>query len=623
MRARLIVESGEAAPRELELDDSAVVRLGRNRENHVILDDRHASRSHAKIFARNGHWFIRDQGTTNGTRLDGARIYHEAALRDGQRIDIGDTRLRFRVDSSKEGTDQMPVLATLPEVAALRPLPVADLGHPTLLQVDELTAVVNFMNAAASEAVPHRLVRLALEAVERQTGADLAGFLGLDDDPEFKVVFPAQATVDKQLSRQLTQKALEAGRLVWLGAPVAAGVESESLANFRDAVCVPLRAGAADPAAPPEPPLGTLHAYKSNAVFADREVGFCEVLARHLASLLARLRDLRALEADNSRLRDHAGAAGDQLVGSSPAIAHLRELIQRSADSGLSVLIYGESGVGKELVAEGLHRRSARRNGPLVAVNCAAITASMPESELFGHVKGAFTGAIREHEGYFMQADLGTLFLDEIGELSLKIQAKLLRALEYKRFQPVGARSESKADVRIIAATNRDLGQEVREGRFREDLFFRLSVINLTVPPLREHPEDIPELVEHFLRRLAVETRKRVRLSQAALARLQNYGWRGNVRQLRSVLEAAVAMARPNAVLEASDLNLVPESPEPEALGGPPSLNLKEVERWVIFKALERTGNNNTQAARILGIHRDTLIEKLKRFREEEEDDLE
>jgi DNA-binding NtrC family response regulator len=617
MRARLTVETGVAAPRVFEVDETGVIRLGRNRENTIVLHDRHASRTHAKIFARNGHWFIRDQGTTNGTRIDGTRIYRETALRDGQRIDIGDVRFLFSLDPSKEPTDQMRALPTLPEVV-LPGLPAGDLGQPTVLQVDELTALYRFLNDSCAEVVPHRLVRLALEVVQRQTGADLAGFLGADDDPEFKVVYPAQATVDKQLSRQLTQKAHQTGRSVWLHSPVDPDVDSESLSNFHDAVCVPLRAGAAaDPAAPPEPPLGTLHAYKSNGLFGEREVRFCEVLAWNLANSLGGLRARRALEADNSRLRDHAASAGDELVGSGRALAELRQRIQRLADSHSTVLVVGESGVGKELVALGLHRGSPRHKGPMVTVNCAAITASMPESELFGHVKGSFTGATRDHQGFFMQADMGTLFLDEIGELSLQIQAKILRALESKRFQPVGARCEVKADVRIIAATNRDLEQEVREGRFRKDLFYRLNVLSIEVPPLRAHPEDIPELVEHFLRRLAVEPRRRVALSPAALARLVNYTWPGNVRQLRSVLEAAVAMARPNGALEAGDLHLVGDAPAAQAPPDRlPTLNLKELVNRAIYEALEETGGNNTQAAKLLGIHRDTLIERLKRLRE-------
>jgi Nif-specific regulatory protein len=235
----------------------------------------------------------------------------------------------------------------------------------------------------------------------------------------------------------------------------------------------------------------------------------------------------------------------------------------------------------------------------------------MPEAELFGHVKGSFTGAVDNRDGLFLQADDGTLFLDEIGELSLEIQAMLLRVLETRKFRPVGGKAEVKANVRIIAATNRDLQREVAEKRFRQDLFFRLGM-PLKVPALREHLDDIPALVNHFLGRLCVEYKRRVTLTEAALNRLQTYCWPGNVRQLRSVLDTAVAMSE-SGVIHAGDLHLVDELNVPQG-EGPASLNLEELEMWAIRRALTQTGGNNTHAAKLLGIHRDTLIAKLKKY---------
>ena len=299
-------------------------------------------------------------------------------------------------------------------------------------------------------------------------------------------------------------------------------------------------------------------------------------------------------------------------------MSNLRQQVRRLADTPCTVLISGESGVGKELVALALHRQSARQSGPLVTVNCAAISGSLAESELFGHVRGAFSGALRDHPGFFAQADMGTLFLDELGELSLDMQAKLLRVIETKSFRPVGAVAESRVDVRIIAATNRDLEQEAREGRFRRDLYFRLTS-RIVVPPLREHLEDVPELVRHFLAHLSNEYRKRITLSEAALERLQTSSWPGNVRQLRSALEAAVALAADRGTIHAGDLHLADD------LGAivpdrPTSLNLEELEAWAIRHALAQTNNNNTHAARVLGIHRDTLIKKLKKYGIEREE---
>lgn len=605
MRARLTVESGVASPRVYEMDPGAVVLLGRNRDNTIVLQDRHASRWHARLHFDQHGWHICDQETTNGTRIDGRPIQNDTPLRHGQAIGIGEVRLRFQVVNGDEEGDEAAVVRE-PEV---------DLSESTMFQPDEMTALFRFMNTVLGEVTPHRLVSLALETIIRQTGADLAGYLSLDSAPELRLVYPGQARVDQHLSQRLTREVQQSGKLVWLCSPQNRTVESDSLSRFHDALCIPLRAAIPGSGAL-EPPPGALHVYKNLRPFDERQVRFCEVLAGSLATALHLLRLRRALEADNSRLRVHASAAGVELVGGSPEMCRVRHQIGQLADVPCTVLICGESGVGKELVALGLHRQSSRHRGPLVTVNCAAINGSMAESELFGHARGAFTGAVRDHAGFFAQADMGTLFLDELGELSLDLQAKLLRAIETKWFRPVGARADVRADVRIIAATNRDLDREVREGRFRQDLFFRLTS-RIDIPPLREHLADVPELVQHFLELLGAEYRRDVMLSEAALERLMTYNWPGNVRQLRSVLEGALALAADGGCISASDLNLPLPATQAttEAVGSPPSLNLEKIEEWAIRHALAETGNNNTQAARLLGIHRDTLINKLRKYR--------
>jgi DNA-binding NtrC family response regulator len=304
----------------------------------------------------------------------------------------------------------------------------------------------------------------------------------------------------------------------------------------------------------------------------------------------------------------------DDLIGASPAMQHLRGLIARVGPHPSTVLIVGESGAGKELVAQGLHRASPRRNGPLVALNCGAIAPSLVEAELFGHRKGGFTGAVADRPGLFEQADDGTLFLDEIGELPLDCQVKLLRVIETKAFRPVGASADVRADVRILAATNRDLEKEVEKGTFRHDLYYRLRVIVLPVPPLRDHAEDVPALVEHFLARLAVECGRQVRLSDGALRRLQGYSWPGNVRQLRAILENAVVLSEHDTVGE-GDLLLPAAASCPATPGdGPASLNLADVEAWAIRQALRRTGGKLAAAAQVLGIVRETLTTKMKKY---------
>jgi transcriptional regulator with GAF, ATPase, and Fis domain len=489
MRARLSVETGAASPLVSELTPTETIRLGRHSKNNIVVDDPHASRWHAELFHNGQCWLVRDCGTTNGTKINGAKIREETPLENQHVIGIGDVRLRFTLDTSSDGTADLPVLAELQkkteeEVSLVYTASSSDLSR-TPFHADELTALLQFMTSSLTQTTPHDLVNLALTTVLRQTQANMAGFLSLDvEEPQFRLILPAQAEVDTHLSRELTQRVQRENRAVWLGATHMRELDSDSLVAFRDAVGIPLRVGQSSANGSASEPLGALHVYKSNRPFSEREVGFCEVLAGCLAGTLHVLRARRALEADNSRLRDHAAAARDILVGDSPAMKHLRQQMAQFARLPCTVLITGESGVGKELVALSLHQQSPRREGPLVTLNCGAIPATLVESELFGHEKGAFSGAERERLGCFLRADQGTLFLDEIGEMPSPEQVKLLRVLESKSLRHVGADDEVKVDVRIIAATNRDLKHEIQAGRFRKDLFFRLGT-TIHVLPLR------------------------------------------------------------------------------------------------------------------------------------------
>ncbi len=310
----------------------------------------------------------------------------------------------------------------------------------------------------------------------------------------------------------------------------------------------------------------------------------------------------------------------EPIVGSSSSLLGVLREVARIADSTATLLIAGESGTGKELVARLLHQRSRRGSGPFVAVNCAAIPDTLLEAELFGHEKGAFTGAIGRSEGRFGRAHGGTLFLDEVGETSLALQAKLLRVLETGEVERLGAAGEQRVDVRVVAATNRDLREEVEAGRFRADLLFRLAVVEVSLPPLRDRPEDVVPLSLHFLRHFAERYGRPVaRVSREALRRLENHNWPGNVRELRNVLDRAVLMAR-GGVVRSGDLQLGPGSPRlspreakpPE--GFPPSLSLKEVEERHIRRVLDHTGGHMGEAAELLGIHRNTMTAKVREY---------
>ncbi len=603
MRAHLKVEKGDGRPAVCGLHLERPAVLGRSMECAVVLNDEHVSRRHAEIALEDGHWLIRDLGTPNGTRVNGQRIQGPAVLEDGQEVAIGGVVLRFllgtppngfKMDLPAEGDSDSDSTSWI------------DPSAPTL-HADELNALCRFMSLSLEESDPQALITRALQIIYAQTRATVAGFLSFDpEEPLPKIVVPETHRVNLHLSRHLTQRAQAEGQSVWLQAgPKPGQSTSESLLGFTDAMCFPLRAESGI--------FGAIHVYRADQCFSERDLRFCEVLTGHLADTLRLHRMRRTLEAENSRLRSHAPVS-DEIIGDSSAIQSLRQLIGRAAAQPFTVLILGESGSGKELVALALHRQSPRRDGPLVVLNCAAIAPTLIEAELFGYRKGAFTGADRDHPGLFQQADEGTLFLDEIGEMPLDCQAKLLRVIEGKGFRPVGATAEIKVDVRIIAATHRDLAREVRESRFREDLNFRLQVIPIRVPPLREHAEDMPALVTFFMTRLAADCRRKVKLTESALRRLQSYSWPGNVRQLRSVLECSVVLGDRDT-LDAGDLRMPVEAPghRPEAAEQPLSLDLEEVETWAIRQALQRTGGNITQAAKILGCVRDTLASKIKK----------
>jgi two-component system response regulator HydG len=304
-----------------------------------------------------------------------------------------------------------------------------------------------------------------------------------------------------------------------------------------------------------------------------------------------------------------------ELVGSSPAITEVLHLIATAGESDITVLLTGQSGTGKTLAARRIHAVSARRGGPFVMTNCASLPETLLDSELFGHERGSFTGADRQHAGKFEVADGGTLFLDEIEELSPRAQAKLLNVIEERRLTRVGGEEEVGVDVRLIVATNTDLRQQARERRFRQDLFYRLSELTVRMPPLRERRGDIAELVRHFRSQLNDELGKEVkRVSDAAMAQLLKYDWPGNVRELRNVLKSAMAMADHDAVW-VEDLPLAIEMQSEEASGPDALGTLEQMEKAHVEKVLLAVGWKKVDAARILGITRATLDRKIAKHK--------
>lgn len=642
MRARISVESGDCSPTSVDLAPGQTVTFGRSRDNSFVLRDDLVSRLHAKVFFEEGRWLMRDFGL-NGTKVAGNKINSVIELHEGAEVQVGHVRFRFtlNIGSMLAGPSASVSTLTPPPVphtgstaaraaSVLNPESHATQAYPFVsrepapvpvliappgaeegdLRVDELTALSRYMSAAVATADIQELIRLTLRTVLNQTSATIVGYLNLDPtEPTPKMVLPERSAVDVPLSRRLTERVRELRRTVWLFDDDNTGSANvESLTNFTDAVCLPVAGLSGEPQA-------ALHAYRTGKSFTDRDVKFLEALTAYLSPALDNQRHRRRLEAENCRLRSGAAAA-DELIGDSSSMMNLRQQIGRAAQLPFTVLIQGETGSGKELVAIALHKHGPKATGPLVTVNCAAYASAQLEAELFGYRKGAFAGADRDHAGLFEQADEGTLFLDEVAELSAECQAKLLRVIEGKAFRPVGGTKDIAVEVRVIAATQRDLDSEVKAGRFRQDLLFRLKVIPIRVPPLREHAEDVIELARFFLERLSVQCRRSFRLSNSAENALYNYSWPGNVRQLRAVLESAAAMSESDTI-DASQLPLAnPSEIGPRANGmpdAPTSLDIDDIETWAIIKALGQTSGNVSQAARVLGISRDTLHTKLKK----------
>jgi len=338
-----------------------------------------------------------------------------------------------------------------------------------------------------------------------------------------------------------------------------------------------------------------------------------------LLIILERALEQRQLEREAGQLRERLSVRDriDNIVGTSEPMQRVFETILQVAPSRASVLIIGESGTGKELVANAIHHHSTRASRPFVKLHCAALAETLLESELFGHERGAFTGAVTRRDGRFKQADGGTLFLDEIGEISPAIQVKLLRFLQEREFEPVGSNQTVKVNVRVVAATNRDLSKEVKAGRFREDLYYRLNVVTIETPPLRTRPSDIPLLALRFLQTYAADNGKTIRgFTRRALHHLTHYSWPGNVRELENAVERAVVVCR-GPEIDEQDLGphiLSTQKRDHDGMPVVPGATLAELERYAILRTLEYTGGATTRAAEILGISPRTIQYRLKEY---------
>lgn len=608
MYAYLTILSGNRSGTNFPLDPSRDTLLGRGSDCHISVPDPMCSRVHAIIRYEEERWLIRDQESRNGTLVNGQKV-GEATLDDGHHVQIGSNEFELHLSdepATAEGDDptltqtivqDMPIAVQQTNQEVLAALPTPE-------QVQELLLLYQLSIHLLGCEDPEQVMRIALELLKERTKAAVVGFLRVDDEAQLrpKLVIPQEAVDRVKLSQSLTELVLRQGHAVWVANQTAAVKQTDSV-RFADAVCAPLvqKSKGGD-----RRTLGAIHVYLEDGRFRQSDFDFIIAVANLAVIALVRARSEVSLRSNYERLVQ-TSPGYDELIGESKPMKELKGKITRVSTAPGCVLVRGESGSGKELVARAIHHGSPRADSPLIAVNCAAIPDELMESQLFGHKAGSFTGADRDHSGFFQQADLGTLFLDEVGELTLDGQAKLLRILEGHPFLPVGATEEVQVDVRVIAATNQDLQTYVQKKKFREDLYYRLSVFELHLPPLRDRGDDIGLLLDFFLDHYRKERgRLQLKLSDEARAQLLKYRWPGNVRQLRNVIDSAVVLAEEDEILP-GDLGLRDSGSEPLD-----SLKIDQWERKLITEALKRVGGNVPEAAQLLGIGRATLYRKIE-----------
>ncbi len=613
MTAYLVICGGPEKGRQFSLDRDRPMHIGRGKSCEIMLADPISSRFHAVVYFEDGNWHLRDTSSRNGTLVNDQKTDH-ARLLPLNTITIGGTELQL-IESEGDSTHETSLTETFhPQSVKTERCWPADFEDP-LAQVASTGNLIDLYSLSLSLLRcdnPEDVISTVIELLRDRTQSDIVGLSFDAGDGRFKArqVEPADAADSITIEKSLVKRIVKEGEAIWINDPESADFPKLSKSGkkdpWSDIIYAPIQNADGN--------LGVLHLYRQEPKFSQAQFEFVVAASRLLAAGLSQAFERDSLKADRKRIADRNADSGE-LVGNCLVMQKLKERIDRVGLASGSVLIRGESGVGKELVARAVHRSSRRAKRPMLTVNCAAIPHELIESQLFGHKKGSFTGADNDHIGWFQQAHTGTLFLDEVGELTLEGQAKLLRILEGHPFLPVGATEEVLVDVRVIAATNRDLSEFVREKRFREDLFYRLSVFELLVPPLRDRGEDIDRLVDHFLDHFRRQHgRNLLSLSEAARLRLREYAWPGNVRQLRNVIDSAVVMAD-DPFIEVDDLGL-----RDAGLSRLDTLRIDEWERRLIRKALERTGGNVPEAANLLGISRATAYRKISEYEIDRQD---
>jgi Nif-specific regulatory protein len=615
--------------------------MGRAATNRIVLKDELCSREHAEVYFSDGHWRVHDLKSLNGTRINGEPLDSDWELSPGDEVHLGRSQLLFVEDmaqlpappKSPPSAEGMSIKKRLGQTRFLTPDPAVASPPDSSTMIQErvpagrhsvsrdLALLYRLALDMGQAATYQELVRIVLDGLLEAIPADAGAILSVKEGRQLELTAhrhrdPSIVTYSK-VSEFVSNEVLSSREAI-----LAEDVARDQYLRGRDSItdlgatsliCAPVMFG--------ERVLGLIHLYCTDPLKAldAEDLEFAVAVAKQLGTATHQITRQQSLTNENRSLRDQLRIESE-IVGDSKPIQHVEHQIARVAGTQATVLVRGESGSGKELVARAIHYSSPRKDGPFVCLNCAAISETLLESELFGHEKGAFTGATEKMIGKFEAADRGTIFLDEIGEMSMGVQAKFLRVLEGHPFERVGGHAPVKVDVRVVAATNAPLEQALQGGKFRRDLFYRLQVVEIRVPPLRERPSDVPILAEHFLRRFIRDTGRKIRgFTKAALDKMEAYHWPGNVRELRNVVERAVALGT-GPLLDAQDVwlsSLEAGGPVPVVQEGPPPyepVSLEDVEKEHIRRTLQHTDWNKSQAASILGIERSTLDRKIKAY---------
>jgi Nif-specific regulatory protein len=626
MNPRVVGIAGRFQGATLSVSDRNV-SIGRESSNDLWIADQALSRKHCMLIGLDGQFTIRDLKSRNGTLVNGMPV-EEQLLRHGDQISIGDSVLVFLLEEDEtprqlspvefdETTkiEQSPILLRPEDAIYLQP----DKVIASLPQAARLTRDLNSLLKIATgiggirdqESLQWQLLGFIFDVVPAERGAVLL-FDGTED-------FSSAVAWDRvrgpghpvRVSRTVVQR-IRGDRIGLVVSDVPGDATFSKVGTLaelrvRSVLCVPLVVSGVV--------MGAIYldSRSPSENFDENHLQVMTAVAGIASLAFDNVRHWEQLQQENQELRAQVNLEHNMLGGSS-RMRDVFEFIRRVAPTDSTVLIEGESGTGKEMVARAIHRNSSRAEQPFVAINCAAITETLLESELFGHEKGAFTGAVSQKKGKMEAADGGTLFLDEVGELAPSLQAKLLRVLQEREFERVGGTRPVKLDIRLIAATNRSLSEAVQQGSFRKDLYYRLNVVAVTMPALRDRREDIPLLAEHFIAKASRKCKSRMKaLSVEARSCLMNYDWPGNVRELENAIERALVLGSTESILPDDLPEAVLEAGSPLTESTTKYLGtIKDTKKQLILQSLQQANGSYIEAAKALGMHPNSLLRLIR-----------